>query len=92
MMTKQTVDKTSAANLSMYDDLLTATQMSASQPIYVDPYVDEKNSRIYISGDHNAQSPALFAYYMAMQKGKNPDKIKVVSIGSFYIRADRVTS
>ena len=25
MMTKQTVDKTSAANLSMYDDLLTAT-------------------------------------------------------------------
>ena len=91
-MTKESVLPSSVAGLSAYDDLLTATQLSGSQPIYIDPYVDDTNKRIFISGDHNAQSPALFSYYLAMQKGKSADKIKVVSVGSFYQRADRVTS
>jgi hypothetical protein len=29
---------------------------------------------------------------MAMQKGKKPANIKVVSVGSFYVRADRVSA
>jgi len=66
--------------------------MSAAQPLYIDPYVDEKNARTFISGDHNAQSPALFAFYFAMQAGKDPEKINVVSIGSFYKRSSPVSS
>jgi hypothetical protein len=66
MMTKETMKPDSIANLSNYDDLLTATLMSAAQPLYIDPYVDVKNARTFISGDHNAQSPALFAFYFAM--------------------------
>ena len=64
--------------------------MSAAQPLYIDPYVKDKDT--FISGDHNAQSPALFAFYQAMQNGKDPSKIRVVSVGAFYERAEKITS
>lgn len=46
-----------------YDNVLTATSMSAASPNYFNPFVD--GDKTFISGDANAASPALFAYYHA---------------------------
>ena len=74
-----------------YDNVLMATTMSAASPSYFNPVIDGKKT--FISGDANAVSPALFAYYHAttMLQKKAAD-INVVSVGGMRKRANKISA
>lgn len=74
-----------------FDNVLKATTMSAASPHFFNPVVVDKKT--FISGDANAVSPALFAYYHATaQLNKNPADIVVVSVGGMRKRANKIRS
>ena len=86
------ITKTQAATeFSNYNNVLTATTMSAASPLYFNPVVDDKKT--FISGDANAVSPALFAYYYATNYLKKlPQDITVVSVGGMRKRANKISA
>lgn len=62
---------------------------SAATPLYFTP--TEIDDDFYISGENVALSPAMFAYYYAVEKkGINQNDIKVVSIGATNELAEKI--
>jgi hypothetical protein len=59
---------------------------SGSTPYYFKPFNVGKN--FYISGDNVAVSPAMFAYYLAKDLGK--EQIRVISIGATNELAEKI--
>ena len=64
-------------------DMVTA---SGATPYYFKPFNVGKN--FYISGDNVAMSPAMFAYYLAKDLGK--EDIRVVSVGATNELAEKI--
>lgn len=61
--------------------LLEMTLASAATPDYFRPAII--NDDVYISGDNVALSPAMFAYFYAIErKAQDPADIKVISVGA----------
>ena len=66
---------------------------SAATPYYFKPVMIEGHESPFISGDNVAQSPAMYAYYYAIQKKNVPaDNIRVVSIGSANEKSDSIST
>ena len=85
------ITKTQSTSLfTEFNNVLEATTMSAAAPLYFNPVV--KGDKTFISGDANAVSPALFAYYHATTfLKKKADNIRIVSVGGMRKRANKIS-
>jgi hypothetical protein len=71
-----------------FDKLDKATLVSAVNPLYFKPYAED--SRVLISGNVYAESPAMLAYLYASENGQASEDIRVFSVGSILRRADKI--